>query len=751
MAKTLLAARLRWLKALPLLAMVAVLAVLALMALANADSRHGGPRERLFDLYARIFPADIKTVTPFQIIEIDRESLEKIGPWPWPRSLISEIVGASTDAGAKGVIYVEGVDGPDPLSPKSIGDFWLAGSRDPRLAEQLSLLPNTDQMLAEALANTSGAISVGAEAVTQDVARLPLERADGAASRVIKVEGAAEYFGLPSAKLRGPINSDLAASAALTVAALPADSDGVVRTATLLWSAGGRIAPVTALEAADIAGGGKKIEITADETSVTSVGQSVKSLRIGDNAIPLGDAATMRLYFPRRVVTPTTPAWKALQEKDSLGQLDGKVVFIGLGGGVGPTVKTARGEMTLPDAQAIIARQIEAGITPSRPAWFGYAEALSVLLFGAAAIMWSQRLDFWKAVGVAAILSAILFAGSLAAFAFSSSLVDPLAPSLALFLGAFTVAGGRSLGEALKDDKVRGAFQGSLPEPTMKRVREEGSSDVLGGARRAITVLACELRLIDEDITRLADTPGEVTNLIAAGCVHLKKAIIDAGGAAEQADGGRIFAYFNAPLENADHVRNACAAALRLVESMDKINIEIENAPRFKGAQLHLAIGIATGECFVGPMGHGRSNRYSAVGKPMELASFLSRQAIAYGPAIICDETVHRRTDHHFAFLELDRLKTRNEERPFSIYALVGNPFIKSSKGFRALEDEHRQMLAAYRSGDFLAARAHLNKVRQSPGAKIALFDLYEERISKLAAEGGADGAQWDGAELVTF
>ena len=140
-----------------------------------------------------------------------------------------------------------------------------------------------------------------------------------------------------------------------------------------------------------------------------------------------------------------------------------------------------------------------------------------------------------------------------------------------------------------------------------------------------------------------------MTNLVAMGCVHLKKAIIDAGGAADQADGGRIFAYFNAPLENADHVRDACSAALRLIESMDKINAEIEQNARTRGVQLHLAIGVATGDCFAGPMGHGRANRYSAIGEATAAATFLSRQASFYGPAIIVDETVHRRTNHHLS------------------------------------------------------------------------------------------------------
>lgn len=749
MGKTGLSQRFRWLGALPLMLMVAVMAGLALMTLANAEARHGGAREQLFDLYARLFPAKIDRNSPLHIVEIDAESLEKIGPWPWPRSLVAELVSTSASAGAKGVLYLEGVDSPDPLSPETIGDFWLAGARDERLAQQLALLPSTDLMLARALAETKGAVSVGSASVAREASRLVLERADAKSGRHID-GGAESFYGLPAARPRAALNADLLAAASLTVAALPADADGVSRMAPLLWSAGGRMAPAAALEAARIASGATSIGVAADATAVTAVGKTPRTVTIAGASVPLDTMASTRLYFPRRIDTPSTPAWKLLKEKSALGLLSGKVVLIGLDGSVGDTVKTARGEMSMPEVQALLARQLIAGEAASRPSWFGYLEALLVLALGAAAIMWSQRLDFWKAAGVAALASALLFAASVGLFAQGGMLFDPLAPALALFLGAFSVAGGRSIGEAIKDDKVRGAYQGSLPEPTMKKVREEGQSEVLEGVRRPVTVLACELSLLEEDAEKLSATPGEVSNLIAAGCAHLKKAIIEVGGVADQAEGGRIFAYFNAPLENADHVRDACAGALRLIESMDRINIELQSAPRLQGVQLHLAIGVATGDCFVGPMGQGRAQRYSAVGRPMALASFLSRQAIVYGPAIIVDEAVHKRNDHHFAFLELDRVREMGTDRAFSIYALVGNPFLKSSKGFRSLEEANRAMQSAYRDGDFLAARANLTKARALPGTKIALFDLYEARIAKMA-ETEAGAKTFDGAQTVTL
>ena len=366
------------------------------------------------------------------------------------------------------------------------------------------------------------------------------------------------------------------------------------------------------------------------------------------------------------------------------------------------------------------------------------------MIFGAAAIMTAQRLEFWQAVGFAALVSVILMLGAFAAFAFGNLLLNPLPPAIALFIGAFSIAGGKSIGGVLRDDNLRGSFHDTLPEPAMKKLRETPSSDMLLGARREITVLACELRIADEDLRTMENLPDEITKLLAAASLDLRQTIINAGGVADQAEGGRLFAYFNAPLEAADHPQAGCAAALRLIESMDKVNADLDASSRTRGLQIHLAIGVATGMCFVGPMGHGRNNRYSAIGPAVDRAAFLRSQSEYYGPAMICDETVYKETHHHFAYLELDRLKLRGEKRPVSVYALIGNPFIKSSKAFRALDDAHRQLLASYRAGDMAKAREMLGQIKSPPGAKIALFDIYEERIAKLTEKGLPEG--WDGA-----
>ena len=290
---------------------------------------------------------------------------------------------------------------------------------------------------------------------------------------------------------------------------------------------------------------------------------------------------------------------------------------------------------------------------------------------------------------------------------------------------------------------MRGAFHDSLPEPAVKALREDRDTRILEGQRKDITVLACELRLSDDDFDRLQGDPDEVTKILAAASVDLRNTILNTGGAVDQAEGGHLYAYYNAPLDMADHVQAGCAAALRLIESMDKINSDLERTSHAHGVQVHLAIGIASGECVIGPMGHGRNNRYSAIGAPVARAAFLRRQSEVYGPAMICDETVYRKTHHHFAYLELDKLSPVIGADPAAFFALIGNPFIKSSKGFRDLDDAHRQFLQAYRAGDLATARANLDKAMASPAAKIPVFEIYDKRLKDLSTNGLPKN--WDG------
>ena len=210
MARNRFSARFKWLSALPLLAVTAILLVLAVSTLTNAQSRSGGARERLFDFYARIAPAPASQPSKFHIVEIDRESAEKVGPWPWPRSLAADLVRTASQVGATAVVFVEPVDAPDPLSPETMGAFWLDGARDAELAAQLSLLPKTDVELARAFERVAGTVTARGGASFAAGADALFGRGDVESADWVSVAGdSGGYIALPANSFRYYIDPDL--------------------------------------------------------------------------------------------------------------------------------------------------------------------------------------------------------------------------------------------------------------------------------------------------------------------------------------------------------------------------------------------------------------------------------------------------------------------------------------------------------------------------------------------------------------
>jgi adenylate cyclase len=105
-------------------------------------------RLRTFDLYQLIRPR-VVTQRPVVIVDIDEASLKALGQWPWPRTLLAELVTRLTQLGAVAigfdVIFAE----PDRMSPALAADSFRALDAETR--EKLRRLPSNDDVLADAI------------------------------------------------------------------------------------------------------------------------------------------------------------------------------------------------------------------------------------------------------------------------------------------------------------------------------------------------------------------------------------------------------------------------------------------------------------------------------------------------------------------------------------------------------------------------------------------------------------------------
>src|SRR5271168_4293713 len=139
----------RWARKFGIARAVCLLLLFALVPLRLANPRPLEElRVRTFDLFQVLHPRQ-QTARPVVIVDIDEDSLKEIGQWPWPRTILADLVTRITQAGAVtigfDVIFAE----PDRMSP-AIAEQSFRGI-DAETRAKLDSLPSNDDVFAEAI------------------------------------------------------------------------------------------------------------------------------------------------------------------------------------------------------------------------------------------------------------------------------------------------------------------------------------------------------------------------------------------------------------------------------------------------------------------------------------------------------------------------------------------------------------------------------------------------------------------------
>ena len=101
-------------------------------------------RVRTFDMFQRVDPR-IKKVHPVTIVDIDEQSLAKLGQWPWPRTTIADMVLNLTNLGAVVIGFDVMFSEPDRLNPDAAARTMRY--LDEATRAKLRELPSNDQVL----------------------------------------------------------------------------------------------------------------------------------------------------------------------------------------------------------------------------------------------------------------------------------------------------------------------------------------------------------------------------------------------------------------------------------------------------------------------------------------------------------------------------------------------------------------------------------------------------------------------------
>ena len=105
-----------------------------------------------FDLYQKVAPREAETEPPVRVVDIDDDCLRKIGQWPWPSTLVAELIKRLHDAGAAVIAFDIDFAEPDRTSPKLLMPLMIQNAISAEEAEKLLMaLPDPDLRLADTM------------------------------------------------------------------------------------------------------------------------------------------------------------------------------------------------------------------------------------------------------------------------------------------------------------------------------------------------------------------------------------------------------------------------------------------------------------------------------------------------------------------------------------------------------------------------------------------------------------------------
>ena len=314
-------------------------------------------------------------------------------------------------------------------------------------------------------------------------------------------------------------------------------------------------------------------------------------------------------------------------------------------------------------------------------------------------------------------------------------IVDMVSPLL-VFIGLFlwnSISG--FIVEWRSSRNLKSTFGQYVPPELAKQMGERQALS-LEGESREISVLFSDVR----NFTSISETftPQELTKMMNRMLTVLSEEIHRQNGTVDKFIGDAVMAFWNAPLDEPAHAAKAVASAMAMQDSMKKLSDELEKEGH---PPMRLGVGVCSGEASVGNMGSKLRMAYTAMGDTVNVASRVEGLTKYYKVGVLVTESTHVRcASSGIKFRVADEVRVKGRNQALKIYQPLGDENLFSPEQREALET-FEQMRECYVRGEFTEA---MEKIKQYRAAEPedGLGEVYEERIAEFLRHPPED---WDG------
>ncbi|MCM2279555.1 MAG: adenylate/guanylate cyclase domain-containing protein [Oligoflexia bacterium] len=708
------------------------------------------------------------------IVEIDSESLDLFGRWPWHRDLMAMLIDQVFKAGAKTVGLDVVFSETDERVPPELKQV-LAENKLGELAEKFE----TDPVLQAVIQQYRDRLVLG---WTTDTVCQPFYDSHDNGCPVTNPDAIATHpaempkFTFTEARL--PQNADPTSTPAFSfltfIPNLPQfnqagrhagyfniqpDSDGCVRRVPLLYLADGKPYPPLSLEMARVAlGEDLRVEFDSD-FKVKQLGFLKSGIKLPANPMGIADinfrgpgktfkyvsAVSLLVTGSEPDLPPEQAQERKLANVSALEALKDAQVLIGISALGVHDMRAFPYDSNVPgvEGHATILDNILSNDFLTRGNGAGsWVWVLLLMTVGALGLAYAtERLESVPALLLFVVVFSGIGVGDLQLFSRLNTNWDTgfLYIEL-LFIFGLIVAGKYVLEERSKKF-VRGAFAKYVAPAVVDSILKDPAKLSVGGVKKDLTIMFSDIRSFTTFSERmdakalaafLNEYLGTMTEIVFAHEGTLDKYIGDA-----------IMAFWGAPLDQKNHAENACRAAIRMMGALH------EHKERFRttyGIDVNIGIGINSGAVSVGNMGSNNNFAYTVIGDHVNLASRLEGLTKAYGVSILTTrytfEEIDKAGGKQPPHRVLDHVKVKGKKKAVELIQVLDREF--AERGLK-LFAEGRELYSRQKWDEAAQAFRQANDLlRPAPGLDDGPCAEFVERC-KMFKE-NPPGADWDGS-----
>ncbi len=700
-------------------------------------------------LDAVIYDFTLKSTAPravddrITILDIDEASLKEIGRWPWSRDKMATLVDRLYNEygiAAMGfdVIFAEpdissGIATLDRLSKAELSADSGFRQRYAALRPALDFDGRFAQTLkGKTLALGYYFITPGLpEGITGALppANMPESALKGNEAGLVEAIG----YGANLQQFQD------AAKIAGYFSVLP-DADGVIRKVHLLTRYQGGLYESFSVATLRAAMGAEPLNAGVEESHFVQRHYRQPWVEVAGIRIPLNADGSAWVPYRAGAPFPYVSAKDVLSGKTDKSVLENRVVLVG---STAPGLADLRvtpfsGAFPGVEIHAYMIAGMLDGNTAHTPAWATDA-ALAVTLLAGLLLLFALPV----AGPVRGLLLTILLLAALTAaqyVAWRQHWVIPLASPLVAVLGLYILSAAYGfLAEARNKRQITKLFGQYVPPELADKMSQDPTHYSMEGQSREMTVLFSDIRGFTNFSEALPPTElAEVLNDYL-GC--MTRIVQDHRGTIDKYIGDAVMAFWNAPLDMADHAEQAVQTALDMQAALPELNRKFAE----RGwPEVKIGVGVNTGRMSVGNMGSEFRLSYTVMGDAVNLGSRLEGITKQYGVGILVTDTTVAADSAH-QFMKIDVVRVKGKETPVAIYQPLGRKGELSEDALK-LAQLFEAAFGLYQKQDWDAAESLLREIDSI--APCGLCETYLERIAHFREYPPA--ADWDGVFVYT-